>query len=130
MNHLFSAKKSSLHKVLENTLNEVNADGTYASLKHSVAKSKKRSEEKKKISESEKAIRDRIVQLKAAIAEANRSAEEDIRVQDLKIASLKDGLLVRRSFRPTPRGWTKTLSFRSRGAPRGARRSTCGVSRP
>ena len=68
-----------------------------------MAKSKKRGEEKKKISESEKAIRDRIVQLKAAIAEANRSAEEDIRVQDLKIASLKDGLLVRRSFRPTPR---------------------------
>ena len=81
-------------KVLEETLNEVNADGTYASLKESVAKSKRRSEEKKMISESERAIRGQITDLKAAIAEANRSADEDIRVEDLKIASLKDGLLV------------------------------------
>ena len=81
-------------QVLEDTLNEVNADGTYASLKESVEKSKRRSEEKKMISESERAIRDQITELKAAIAEANRSADEDIRVEDLKIARLKDGLLV------------------------------------
>ena len=79
---------------MEDTLNEVNADGTYASLKESVAKSKRRSEEKKTISESERAIRGQITDLKAAIAEANRSADEDIRVEDLKIARLKDGLLV------------------------------------
>ena len=84
----------SLVKVLEDTLSEVNADGTYASLKESVAKSKRRSEEKKMISESERAIRDQIADLKAAIAEANRSADEDIKVEDLKIARLKDGLLV------------------------------------
>ena len=81
-------------KVLEETLKEVNADGTYASLKQSVAKSKRRSEEKKRISESERAVREHITNLKAAIAEANRSADEDIRVEDLKIARLKDGLLV------------------------------------
>ena len=81
-------------KVLEETLNEVNADGTYASLKESVAKSKRRSEEKKMICESERAIREQITELKAAIAEANRSADEDIKVEDLKIARLKDGLLV------------------------------------
>ena len=72
----------------------MNADGTYASLKESVAKSKRRSEEKKMISESERAIRGQITDLKAAIAEANRSADEDIKVEDLKIARLKDGLLV------------------------------------
>ena len=72
----------------------MNADGTYASLKESVAKSKRRSEEKKTISESERAIRGQITDLKAAIADANRSADEDIRVEDLKIARLKDGLLV------------------------------------
>ena len=38
-----------VQRVLEDTLTEVNADGTYASLRDSVAKSKMRSEEKKAV---------------------------------------------------------------------------------